>query len=147
MVFHIWSVCYYNLSICIQNISLHFILFYKCTIISNPVQSPKEPTIPRDRIGRIVWKGDKASPFYDPSGNMVKPFARLRIQKLRTYEQECQRGHGHQYQPSNNYNMGVPGPDYGGMMGMGNMDDIYDDSEDRDRRKFRFFPPVVAMDN
>ncbi|XP_021954962.1 spondin-1 isoform X2 [Folsomia candida] len=49
----------------------------------------KNPTIPRERISRIVWNPRPESPFYDPSGNMVKPFAKLRIQKQRSYERTC----------------------------------------------------------
>lgn len=52
-------------------------------------QAEKNPTIPRERISRIVWNPRPESPFYDPSGNMVKPFAKLRIQKQRSYERTC----------------------------------------------------------
>ena len=43
----------------------------------------------KEPIRRIVWNGDEKSPFYDPSGNIVKPFARLHLSKLRTYDRSC----------------------------------------------------------
>lgn len=53
------------------------------------------PTMPRHRIRQIVWSNDKNSPFYDADGNMIKPFATLHIQQLRSYKRStCDQLHG-----------------------------------------------------
>ncbi|ODM96426.1 Spondin-1 [Orchesella cincta] len=84
--------------------------------------SPKESTIPRDRIHGITWQEDDRSPFFDASGNMVKPFARLRISKQRSYEKTCP-----EHMEKHGAGLGrAGGGDY-------DEDDQYDDFDDRDR--------------
>ncbi len=79
--------------------------------------------MPRERISRIVWNPRPESPFYDPNGNMVKPFAKLRIQKQRSYERTCDE---------NQVNRGRSGNTGGGVTSSGQDWDEEDDSyEDR----------------
>ncbi|CAL8134698.1 unnamed protein product [Orchesella dallaii] len=95
--------------------------------------SPKETTIPRDRIHGITWQEDDRSPFFDSSGNMVKPFARLRISKQRSYEKSCP-----EHMEKNG--MGL------GRGGNGDYDeDVYDDFDDRDRRKCCFLKSYLIQ--
>nr|XP_027204140.1 spondin-1-like isoform X2 [Dermatophagoides pteronyssinus] len=49
------------------------------------------PTIPQERIRRITSTSPNLpeSPFYDPSGAPMKPFARLTISRQRIYEKVC----------------------------------------------------------
>ncbi|XP_063703310.1 spondin-1 [Culicoides brevitarsis] len=56
--------------------------------------SPKQPTIPRDAIRRIKtnYPNDVRSPFYDTSGNEMKPMARLYLNRQRIYEKVCEGG-------------------------------------------------------
>uniref|UniRef100_A0A336LL51 Spondin-1 n=1 Tax=Culicoides sonorensis TaxID=179676 RepID=A0A336LL51_CULSO len=56
--------------------------------------SPKQPTIPREAIRRIKTNSpnDVRSPFYDPSGNEMKPMARLYLNRQRIYEKVCEGG-------------------------------------------------------
>lgn len=76
------------------------------------------PTLPRVEIQRLVWSSNPESPFYDPDGNMLKPFAKLRLQQQRTYKRgSCD----HIYQPRGSAN------DYD--------NEFRDESPDRDRRK------------
>lgn len=56
--------------------------------------SPKQPTIPRDAIRRIKtnYPNDVRSPFYDTTGNEMKPMARLYLNRQRIYEKVCEGG-------------------------------------------------------
>ncbi|CAG7726149.1 unnamed protein product [Allacma fusca] len=90
-----WFVGVSGLNLCLAN----------CTWTSNKVvnlfpwdagtnngitySQPGDSTFPRDRIRRIVWTNNENSPFYDPGGGMVKPFARLRLVKQRSYDRSC----------------------------------------------------------
>lgn len=49
------------------------------------------PTIPQERIRRITSSSPNLaeSPFYDPTGAPMKPFARLTISRQRIYEKVC----------------------------------------------------------
>lgn len=53
--------------------------------------SSNSPTRPQEKIRRITssWPNDAKSPFYDPSGQPMKPLARLTIQRQRIYEKSC----------------------------------------------------------
>lgn len=53
--------------------------------------SPDSPTTPREPIRRISSKfpSDPSNPFYDPSGEDMKPLARLYITRQRLYEKSC----------------------------------------------------------
>nr|ATU82948.1 secreted Spondin-like protein [Pristhesancus plagipennis] len=53
--------------------------------------SPDMPTEPRDHIRRITssFPADPRSPFYDPSGEEMKPLARLHLIRQRLYEKSC----------------------------------------------------------
>lgn len=56
--------------------------------------SPKQPTVPRDAIRRIKtnYPNDVRSPFYDTTGNDMKPMARLYLNRQRIYEKVCEGG-------------------------------------------------------
>lgn len=73
------------------------------------------PTMPRHRIRKMVWSNDVNSPFYDPDGNMIKPFATLHIQQLRSYKRSTCDSFGSDE----------------------NGDDEFDD-DDAERRKYSF---------
>ncbi|XP_073997255.1 spondin-1 isoform X3 [Rhodnius prolixus] len=53
--------------------------------------SPDMPTEPKDHIRRITssFPADPGSPFYDPSGQEMKPLARLHLIRQRLYEKSC----------------------------------------------------------
>ncbi|KAF4523631.1 hypothetical protein B566_EDAN010140 [Ephemera danica] len=53
--------------------------------------SPDSPTTPRDSIRRITssFPNDPKSPFYDPTGEEMKPLARLYLTRQRLYEKSC----------------------------------------------------------
>lgn len=53
--------------------------------------SAYQPQVPPDAIRRIKsnFPNDPRSPFYDPSGNPMKPLARLIISRRRLYEKNC----------------------------------------------------------
>jgi hypothetical protein len=54
-------------------------------------QSADAPTTPRDTIRRITssFPNDPRSPFYDPTGEEMKPLARLYLTRQRLYEKSC----------------------------------------------------------
>ncbi|CAG7729287.1 unnamed protein product [Allacma fusca] len=52
--------------------------------------SEGEATYPKETISRIVWNGDENSPFYDEDGNIVRPFAKLKLSKQRSYNKDCE---------------------------------------------------------
>lgn len=54
--------------------------------------SPDMPTVPRDNIRRITssFPNDNRSPFFDPSGEEMKPLARLHLTRQRIYPQKCE---------------------------------------------------------
>lgn len=54
------------------------------------IQSHRTPTIPAApvRALRPDWPRDARSPFYSTAGEM-RPFARLRLTRLRLYEKNC----------------------------------------------------------
>lgn len=53
--------------------------------------SPDSLTTPREPIRRITTKfpADPSNPFYDPSGEDMKPLARLYLTRQRLYEKSC----------------------------------------------------------
>ncbi|XP_042863867.1 spondin-1-like isoform X1 [Penaeus japonicus] len=54
-------------------------------------EAANAPTIPREKIRRITtsYPNDPKSPFYDPSGQDMKPLARITITRQRVYEKSC----------------------------------------------------------
>ena len=61
---------------------------------SSFVQSPDMPTTPREPIRRITssYPNDPKSPFFDPTGEEMKPLARLYLTRQRLYEKSCTGG-------------------------------------------------------
>ncbi|KAL1116134.1 hypothetical protein AAG570_005629 [Ranatra chinensis] len=53
--------------------------------------SPDKPTEPRDHIRRITtsFPNDPQAPFFDPTGEEMKPLARLYLTRQRLYEKSC----------------------------------------------------------
>ncbi|KAJ9594398.1 hypothetical protein L9F63_014188, partial [Diploptera punctata] len=53
--------------------------------------SPDMPTTPREPIRRITssYPNDPKSPFFDPTGEEMKPLARLYLTRQRLYEKSC----------------------------------------------------------
>ena len=49
------------------------------------------PTTPREPIRRITssYPNDPKSPFFDPTGDEMKPLARLYLTRQRLYEKSC----------------------------------------------------------
>ncbi|XP_075211469.1 spondin-1-like isoform X2 [Lycorma delicatula] len=92
-----WIVGVSKLELCLEN----------CTWIENKVLnlypwdagihsgmtyiSPEQPTVPQERIRKInsSYPNDNRSPFYDPTGEEMKPLARLYLNRQRTYERSC----------------------------------------------------------
>ncbi|XP_055952106.1 spondin-1-like isoform X4 [Argiope bruennichi] len=54
--------------------------------------SPKMPTVPQEKIRRITSStpNNPQSPFYDPSGQPMKPVARLTVTRQRVYDKNCE---------------------------------------------------------
>lgn len=64
-------------------------------------QARREPTVPSVTVRalRTDWPADRRSPFFNPDGAM-RPFARLRLNRLRLYEKSCDAGdhiHSNEY--------------------------------------------------
>lgn len=53
--------------------------------------SANSATIPREKIRRITssYPSDPKSPFYDPTGQPMKPLAQLTVTRQRVYEKSC----------------------------------------------------------
>ncbi|XP_039278988.1 spondin-1 isoform X2 [Nilaparvata lugens] len=53
--------------------------------------SPTQPTVPQEPIRRInsSYPADHKSPFFDPSGEEMKPMAKLYLNRQRIYERSC----------------------------------------------------------
>ena len=93
-----WFVGVNSLNLCLRNCSwaseivLPLSLWDAGTDSGRTYTSPNEPSIPHDRIQRVRPTADPNmtdSPFYDPSGSRMNPFARLTISRQRMYEKAC----------------------------------------------------------
>ena len=93
-----WFVGVNSLNLCLRNCSwvseivLPLSLWDAGTDGGRTYTSPNEPQIPHDRIQRVKPTSDPnmtMSPFYDPSGARMNPFARLTISRQRMYEKPC----------------------------------------------------------
>ncbi|XP_076311519.1 spondin-1-like [Tachypleus tridentatus] len=51
--------------------------------------SEPSPTIPQERI-KVLISSDPETPFFDPTGNPMKPVVRLTITRQRIYEKSCE---------------------------------------------------------
>ncbi|XP_022238812.1 spondin-1-like isoform X2 [Limulus polyphemus] len=51
--------------------------------------SESSPTIPQERI-KMLTSSDPETPFFDPTGNPIKPVVRLTITRQRIYEKSCE---------------------------------------------------------
>lgn len=56
------------------------------------LQSEDSPTDPQEPIRRITtsYPNDSRSPFFDPSGQEMKPMAKLHLTRQRIYEKTCE---------------------------------------------------------
>lgn len=54
-------------------------------------QSPNSPTIPREPIRKITsfYPEDPRAPFYDPTGQQMKPLARLYLHRSKIINKSC----------------------------------------------------------
>lgn len=59
--------------------------------LSRFFQSVNQPAASRQPIRRLKYDfpDDARSPFYDPTGTPMKPFARLKLTRQRLYEKSC----------------------------------------------------------
>ena len=92
-----WIVGVSALELCLKNCSwvtekvMNLYLWDAGTDSGTTYLSPKKPTIPQERIHRITSTTPNLanSPFYDPNGGRMKPFARLTVSRQRIYEKLC----------------------------------------------------------
>lgn len=89
-----WIVGVSALELCLTNCSwvnekqMNLYLWDSGTDNGVTYLSPNQPTIPQERIRRITpnFPSSSDSPFYDPSNNRMRPFARLTVTRQRLYE-------------------------------------------------------------
>jgi len=92
-----WIVGVSGLELCLPNCSWveHKVLNLKPwdvgTDSGTTYTSPDSVTDPKEPIRRITNKypADPSNPFYDTSGEEMKPLARLKITRQRLYEKSC----------------------------------------------------------
>ncbi|KYN37274.1 Spondin-1 [Trachymyrmex septentrionalis] len=92
-----WFVGVSGLELCLPNCSwiehkqLNLYPFDAGTDDGITYVSPDSPTDPQIPIHRITstYPNDSRSPFYDPSGVDMKPFAKLYLNRQRLYEKTC----------------------------------------------------------
>lgn len=92
-----WIVGVSGLELCLKNCSwiefkvLNLYPWDAGTDSGTSYISPDSPTNPRDPIRQITTRHpkDESSPFYDPTGAEMKPFAKLYLTRQRLYEKSC----------------------------------------------------------
>ncbi|XP_015782127.1 spondin-1-like isoform X2 [Tetranychus urticae] len=92
-----WIVGVSALELCLKNCSwvgekqMNLYLWDAGTDSGISYLSQNTPTIPQERIRRITPSNPNSrdSPFYDPNGSKMKPFARLTVTRQRMYEKAC----------------------------------------------------------
>ncbi|XP_015783097.1 spondin-1-like [Tetranychus urticae] len=93
-----WFVGVSAFELCLRNSSwltertMNLYLWDAGTASGDSYQSNPRPTMPPERIHAITssWPGEEGkSPFYDPTGAKIKPFAQVTVKRLRTYPRTC----------------------------------------------------------
>jgi hypothetical protein len=92
-----WIVGVSALELCLPNCSwtaekqINLYLWDAGTDSGVSYLSPKQPTIPQERIRRITPTSPSSSdsPFFDPNNAKMRPFARLTVTRQRLYEKSC----------------------------------------------------------
>lgn len=95
-----WIVGLSALELCLKNCSwisekhMNLYLWDVGTNSAITYLSPKQATVPQERIHRITSTNpsNSDSPFYDPTGAKMKPLARLTVNRQRVYEKNCPNG-------------------------------------------------------
>ncbi|XP_074599893.1 spondin-1-like isoform X3 [Brevipalpus obovatus] len=91
-----WIIGVSNLELCLKNCSwikekqMNLYLWDVGTDQGITYLSPRNENIPQQRIRRIeaTYK-DEESPFYDPNGGRLKPFARLKLERDHEFTSSC----------------------------------------------------------
>lgn len=94
-----WIVGVSGFELCLRNQSwiqerkMNLYLYDAGTASGESYQSRPTPTVPQGRI-RLVTASDhresKNSPFYDPSGAKIRPFAMIHIRRTKLYKKSCE---------------------------------------------------------